>query len=216
MVCAQIQIFCLFIESKAIEGERRSTYWCMPAVLNSLFFLSLLLTFFSFVLLPFLPNTYFWVMVFFLESLIIVIFKSSFQCTARGLLYRVCRDWYLLFQPLTAFVWCGRPCRPLTGHQYVQPPPLTCADCVAPLCQTKKFILFVCLPWLFYLLQCVCSLSLSIPHGMHLVVLTHLYFFWVACHPNRIFPPIEPEQEHQNKFFPSPYRQTIPSLTSNP
>ena len=29
-----------FIESKAIEGERKSTYWCMPAILNSLFFFS--------------------------------------------------------------------------------------------------------------------------------------------------------------------------------
>ena len=34
-----------FIENKAIEGERRSTYWCMPAVLNFSHSLSLLLTF---------------------------------------------------------------------------------------------------------------------------------------------------------------------------
>ena len=55
-----------FIESKAIEGERRSTYWCMPAILNSLFFFSLVTSYFSFsfVLLPFLLNAYFWVMVF--------------------------------------------------------------------------------------------------------------------------------------------------------
>ena len=66
MVRAQIQIFCLFIESKAIEGERRLTYWCMPAVLDSLFFFfsPSFLLFFSFVLLPFLFNAYFWVMVF--------------------------------------------------------------------------------------------------------------------------------------------------------
>ena len=38
-----------FIESKTIEGERKSTYWCMLAVLNSLFFL-----FHSFLLLSFL------------------------------------------------------------------------------------------------------------------------------------------------------------------
>ena len=31
-------------------------------------------------------------------------------------------------------------------------------------------------------------LSLSIPHGMHLVVSTHPCFFWVVCHPNRTFP----------------------------
>ena len=98
----------------------------------------------------------------------------------------------------------------------VQPPPLTCAGCAAPLYQTKKDILFVCLPWLFYPLQCVYSLSLSIPHCMHLVVPTHPYFFWMACHPNRTFPPKKPEKKHKNRFFPSPHRQTMPSLTSDP
>ena len=41
----------------------------------------------------------------------------------------------------------------------------------------------------------VLSLSLSIPHGMHLVVPNHPYFLWVACHLSRTFPPKEPEQE---------------------
>ena len=32
-----MRILCLFlIEIRALEGERRSTYWCMPAVLYSL------------------------------------------------------------------------------------------------------------------------------------------------------------------------------------
>ena len=34
----------------------------------------------------------------------------------------------------------------------------------------------------------VSALSLSIPHGMHLVVPTHPYFFWAICHPSRTFP----------------------------
>ena len=38
-----------FIESKAIEGERRSTYWCMSVVLNSPFFF-LVTSYFSFLL----------------------------------------------------------------------------------------------------------------------------------------------------------------------
>ena len=66
------------IESKAIEGERKSTYWCMPAILNSLFsFFSSpsVVFFFIFVLLPFLLNAYFWVMFFFLEIPITVIFQ---------------------------------------------------------------------------------------------------------------------------------------------
>ena len=84
----------------------------------------------------------------------------------------------------------------------VQPPLLTYAGCAAPFCQTKKTILFVCLPWLFYPLRCVCSLF--IPYSMHLVVPTHPYFFWVACYPSRTFPLKEPEQKPQNKLFPSP------------
>ena len=44
-------------------------------------------------------------------------------------------------------------------------------------------------------------LSFSISHGLHLVVPTHPCFFWVACHSSRTFPPKEPEQEPQNRFF---------------
>ena len=40
--------------------------------------------------------------------------------------------------------------------------------------------------------------------------------FWVVCHPSRTFPLKELERESHNRFSPSPYRQTIPSLTSDP
>jgi len=89
-----------------------------------------------------------------------------------------------------------------TGLSVVQPSPLTCVGCVTSHYLTKKAILFVCLSWPFYLLRCGCSLSIS--HGMHLVVPTHPYFFWVVCHPNRTFPPKRPEQEPQNRFSPLP------------
>ena len=62
----------------------------------------------------------------------------------------------------------------------------------------------------------VCVLSLSIPHGMHLVVPTHPYFFWVACHPSRTFPPKEPEQKPQNRLFSFPHCQIMPFLLSDP
>ena len=58
-------------------------------------------------------------------------------------------------------------------------------------------------------------LSLSIPHGIHLVIPTHPNFFWAVCHPNRTFPPKEPEQEPQNRFSPLPIARPCP-LTSNP
>ena len=51
---------------------------------------------------------------------------------------------------------------------------------------------------------------------MHLVILTHLSIFWVECHPNRTSPPKEPERESQNILPPSPYHQTIPSITFDP
>ena len=53
---------------------------------------------------------------------------------------------------------------------------------------------------------------LPIPHGMYLVVPTHLYFFWVVCHPSRTFLPKELEWEPQNRFFPLPTTRPCPFL----
>ena len=44
------------------------------------------------------------------------------------------------------------------------------------------------------------AFSLTISHGMHLVIPTHLFLFWVVCHPNRTFPPKEFEWEPQNRL----------------
>ena len=46
-----------FIESRALEGERKPTYWCMPAILSSLFFLSSFLSAHSYVMIFFLKIT---------------------------------------------------------------------------------------------------------------------------------------------------------------
>ena len=91
--------------------------------------------------------------------------------------YSVCRDWILLFQPLTVFVWFGCTC---------QPPHL----CVAPHHQTKRTILFVSLSWhplpatawvpsLFLsLMACTKWPSSVLP-------------VWVVCHPSRTLLPKE-------------------------
>ena len=50
---------------------------------------------------------------------------------------------------------------------------------------------------------------------MHLAIPTHLSLFWVVCHPSKTFLPKKLKWEAQNRLFPSPYHQTIPSLTSN-
>ena len=56
----------------------------------------------------------------------------------------------------------------------VQPPPLTCAGCAAPLCQTKKTILFVYLLW-FFLPVTVCVLSLSLSLSLSLMAGTYWF-----------------------------------------
>ena len=83
---------------------------------------------------------------FFLEIPINVIFLlSPLQCTARGPLYGACRDWYLLFYPLTTFVWCGCPCQPLTGRQLFSHHHLPMLAVPLPsIRQRRLFCLFAC------------------------------------------------------------------------
>ena len=60
--------------------------------------------------------------------------------------------------------------------------------------------------------------SLTIPQGMHLVVLIHPSLFWVVCHLSRTFPPKEFERELQNRFPLLPTTKPYPHLplTHNP
>ena len=60
--------------------------------------------------------------------------------------------------------------------------------------------------------------SFAIPHGMHLVVQTHPYLFWVVCYPCRTFPPKEPEQKPYNRFslFPTAKPYFLLPLTHDP
>ena len=122
--------------------------------------------------------------------------------------YSARRDRILPFQPLTTFFWSGCPCRPLTGLSIAQPPPLTCAG--RDTRQRMLFCLFTCRATVW-----VHSLSLPIPHGMHLVVPAHPCFLWVVCHPSRTYPLKEPEQEPQNRFSPLPTAWPC-LLTSDP
>ena len=88
-----------------------------------------------------------------------------------------------------------------------------CWLCHLPLLNKEGY--FICLSIVALLPVTVWVLSLSIPHGMHLVVPTHPYFFWEVCHPSKTFPPKEPEQEPQYRFSPLPTVRPCP-LTSNP
>ena len=59
--------------------------------------------------------------------------------------------------------------------------------------------------------------SLSIPHGMHLVVPTHPCFFWAVCHPNRTFPQKSLSKNPRIGFpFSPPPDHTLLPLTHDP
>ena len=60
------------------------------------------------------------------------------------------------------------------------------------------------------------AFSLTNSYDMHLVIPAHLSLFWVVCHSSKRFLPKKLEREPQNRLPPSPHRQTIPSLTSDP
>ena len=78
----------------------------------------------------------------------------------------------------------------------------------------KSFVLFSCFPWHSHPdKDWVFSLTNS--YGMHLVIPAYLSLFWVVYHSSETFPPKELKWESQNRLPPSPYRQTIPSLTSD-
>ena len=177
------------IESRTLRGREGINLLVHACRSNSLFFFPYYYYFFlSFFFLSFLHACIlFRGFLFKFLSPFLPLTPVHGQCP---LFYSACHDWILLFQPLITFVWSGCTYRPPLVH-------------LRWLChsyhQIKKTILFVCLPWHPYLLRCGCSLS--IPHGMHLVVPTYPYFFWMICHPSRTFPPKGPEQEPRNRFF---------------
>ena len=110
---------------------------------------------------------------------------------------------FLPFQPLTTFVWFRVFL--LTTHQFVGCLATTTYLCW--LCHTllpDKECYFVCLLTVIF--------SLAVLHGMHLLVPTHLAFFWVICHPSKTSPPKESKQKPQNRFFLLPTARPYPLL----
>ena len=144
---------------------------------------------------------------FFLASCLLWIAKAFLYC----LLW-----WVLLFYSLTTFglMWVSFPDHPLvcwlpSHHSY----PMLAVPHSIP--RQKSFVLFFYSPWHSHPdKDWVFSLTNS--YGMYLVIPIHISFFWVVCHPSRIFPPKELEQESHNRLLPSSHHQTIYSLTSDP
>ena len=148
--------------------------------------------------------------------------RNSYYCDFRipslsaqqGILYRAYRSWYLLFQPLTVFVWCRCPCRPLIGCQWFSHHYLTVL--AVPLPSTKQrrlFCLFACCGF-FYPLQCVCSLSLSLTACTWWFQLILASFGWYVI-PTGHFPQKSLSKNPIIGFFSLPTTRPC-SLTHNP
>ena len=86
-----------FIESKTIEGDRKSTYWCMPTVLNSLLFFlffsspSYFVVFFLFLFYFLFFSMLTSGLCFSLETLI-TLFSNPLLNAQQGVHYRACHD----------------------------------------------------------------------------------------------------------------------------
>ena len=137
-------------ESRPLVGENGLTYWCMPAILCSLFLLFLLSMLTYLVMLWFV--------------------SSGYYCHEFDPFYCAWQGSFIYFLPWLAFtilafnhlclVWVSL----LTtiGLSIVQPPSLTYASCPTSHHQTKKIILFACSLWHSYPLWCGCSLFPSL------------------------------------------------------
>ena len=147
----------------------------------------------------------------FLMFLLVVVY-----CTQLKPFYTTCHDKIYRFTPQLLLACCGCPSR--TTHQST--------SCLAttttlywlrhvPFPDKRSFVLFSCFLWHSHPDK-GWVFSLTNSYSMHLVILAHLCLFWVACHPSRTFFPKKLEREPQNRLPPSPHRQTIPSLTSDP
>ena len=154
---------------RPLEGERGSTYWCMPAILCSPFFILSFQFFLSFLFVFFLSICLF--CCDYLPEITITLSPPLLYCARQGS-FISCLSW-LAFTILAFNYFC---------LVWVYLPTTTSSSVlVASLLLPDKEDYFVCL---FVCLLAVASLpammwifSLFIPHGMHLVVPTHPYFF---------------------------------------
>ena len=108
------RIICFWQKAGLWEGERESTYWCMPATLS---FSNIPISYLFFFLL------FFSILVFY-SPVFQVPILWCWCCplyTARASFYSACCDQVLLFYPLTTFVWSRCTCRPPLVHMCVTP-----------------------------------------------------------------------------------------------
>ena len=115
----------------------------------------------------------------------------------------------LFIVPIMTRFYCFNPQLPLFGLGVLADH--HCSVCVSPSHhQTRKSILFACLPWHPFLLRSGFFLSpypsWHAPSGSNLT-----YLFWVVSHLSRTPPQKSLSQNLKNRFFPSLHHQTMPS-----
>ena len=142
----------------------------------------------------FLPSLFFWYFssCYFLTRLLYFLLflppsSSSLLCTTNAFFILPTVMGFTIL-PLNYF-WSGVSVLPgpPTGLLAAQPTPLPYVGYTTSHSQKKGvFVLFSCLPWRSPQDK-DWAFSLTNSHGMHLVIPTHLYPFWVVCHPSRTF-----------------------------
>ena len=206
------QIFLILLESRLLR-EKEGSSLLVHAPITLLFpHFSIFLHFLSYSNVPsFLPYFPFLFFFCYFSHLFSLLFQIAFcvvhfsLCTAKAFLYCLSL-WVLLFYPSTTFglVWVSFPNYPLVcrlpSHHYY---PVLAVPRSIP--KQKSFVLFSYSPWHSYPDK-GWVFSLTNSYDMYLVILAHLFLFWVVCHFSRIFPPKELKREPQNKFSPSSYR----------
>ena len=100
-LCSMGDLLSFLIESRALEGERRSIYWCMPAILYSLFSILPSFSFLSFFFLFFLRVLLFFLLGYSPGGCYYNIFCDCDPdvppyCARQGPFYSAYCDWILL------------------------------------------------------------------------------------------------------------------------
>ena len=101
---------------------------------------------------------------------------------------------FAIFTSSLLLACCG--CLSRTAHQSAGCPTTTttlCWSCHASFSDKSGFVLFF--TPLDTHIRIRLDFSFTNLYRMHLVILTHVYLFWVKCHPSRTFPPKELERE---------------------
>ena len=150
--------------------------------------LALLFSFFLFILFFFFSLLSISFSFFPMFPIVLPCFPFVVYCAQLRSFYTICCDKIYHFTLQLPLACCK--CSSLATHQFAGCPATTttlCWLCHVPFPDEESFVLFSCFSQHFHPDKGQ-VFSLTNSYGMHLVILAHLSFFWVVCHPSRTFP----------------------------